>query len=463
MNAAWLRGARLVLGRQPAENDSDRRFLAVARGAATAVGARCAALVASFVAVPLTVSYLGAERYGAWVTIGTTITWFSIADLGLGNGLTAALSEAYGLQRTDLAQQNVATAFWLLASIAAGCGLIFAAASGFIDWAQLLNVRSPLAVSEVSRAATLAVALFIVSFPLGIVDRVYAAYHEGAAANFWAAAASAVTLVAVVFATRTSGGMVLLVLALSGSRVVVQLASAIWLFVRHHPELRPALGALRWERVRRFSHASWRFFVIQAAGLVLFSTDNFIIARTLGSERVTPYSVAWSLFSLPTLGITLAFPYLWPAYTHALARKDHRWIRRAFRASLAVSLGIAFLASMPLTFFGRSIIRLWAGEVAVPPFALLVWMAIWSLVNTGLNAVVCLLNAAEEITLQAIAGVVTAILNLVLSVVWARSYGITGVIAATVVSFVVGAVLPMAFDVGRLFGRLRPDHFSSET
>ena len=37
----------------------------------------------SFLSVPLTVHYLGAERYGVWLTISSLLTWMSMTDFGL--------------------------------------------------------------------------------------------------------------------------------------------------------------------------------------------------------------------------------------------------------------------------------------------------------------------------------------------------------------------------------------------
>jgi O-antigen/teichoic acid export membrane protein len=452
--ARWIHWLKLMLGRTPAADDSDRRFVAVTRGASTALGARGVALLTGFVAVPLTVGHLGAERYGAWVTIASTISWLSIADLGLGNGLMSALSEAYGKRDIELAQRHVATAFWLLAGIAAACGLLFAAISPHLDWAALLNVHSDVARAEVAQAAALAVGFFLLALPLGVIDRVYAAWQEGAVANLWSAAASLAALLALVVATRTSGGMALLVLAYAGGRFLVQAASGGWLFRRHHPELRPAPAAFERASMRRLANTGGLFFVIQIAALILFNTDNIIIARVLGPEQVTPYSVTWSLFALPSLAFSLAFPYLWPAYSEAFARKDSAWIRRTFRKSVFVSLAIGFAIAVPLVAFGRPLIEIWAGKAAVPPFSLLIWMGLWSLVYAGMAPVACVLNAAGHLKSQAISASLSTLVNVGLSIVWARQYGIAGVIAATVASYLLIAAVPICVEAARMLSRI---------
>ncbi len=50
----------------------------------------------NLITVPLTLHYLGSERYGLWMSISSILSLMSFADLGLGNGLLNAISEANG-------------------------------------------------------------------------------------------------------------------------------------------------------------------------------------------------------------------------------------------------------------------------------------------------------------------------------------------------------------------------------
>ncbi len=452
--AALVQWVGLTLGRRDPADDDQRRFVSVARGASSALATRGLMLLTSFLMVPLAIGYLGAERYGAWATILSTITWLSVADFGLANGLTHALSDALGRGRSDLARRYVATALWLLAGIALLCTLLFAALWVRLDWAGLLNVAAA-DREEIGRAVGLAVLLAFASFPLSVLDRIYASHGEGALANAWSAAAGVLSLLGVVAATRTEGGLVAIVAAVSGGRFAILLANAVWLFAVHRPELRPSASAVAPETTRELLHTGGLFFLVQIAGLILFNTDNIIIARVLGAGSVTPYAVTWTVFTVPSMAIAFASPYLWPAYTEALARNHTEWVRRTFRISMLVSVGSAAALAFPLVILGGPIIELWAGKAAVPSPALLLWMGLWSLVNAGLSPLACLLNAARQVKGQAVYGLATAAVNVVLSIVWARRFGSAGVIAATVVAYIVCTVIPCSIESARLLALLR--------
>ena len=72
------------------------------------LGARVITVLTNLVMVPLLVSYLGEERYGVWLTLNSFVAYLAFADLGLGNGLLNAVSEAHAHDDKELARQILA-------------------------------------------------------------------------------------------------------------------------------------------------------------------------------------------------------------------------------------------------------------------------------------------------------------------------------------------------------------------
>ncbi len=93
---------------------SSERYRRVALTTASAGLTKLATALILFVSVPLTLSYLGPERYGLWMTIGSVVTLLSFSDFGIGNGLVNAISEAHGKQDRELAREYVSSAFFML-------------------------------------------------------------------------------------------------------------------------------------------------------------------------------------------------------------------------------------------------------------------------------------------------------------------------------------------------------------
>src|SRR5262249_39907824 len=134
-----------------------------------------------------------------------------------------------------------------------------------------------------------------------IVPKVLRAHQENVTADAWQAAAQIASLIALIALVRADGGLVLAVAAFWGAGLLVALASAGWLFRWHKPWLAPGIGSVERDSLARLGSTGAMFFAIQLAGLLVYQTDNLIIAHFLGPEQVTPYSVAWRLFSYTNL------------------------------------------------------------------------------------------------------------------------------------------------------------------
>src|SRR5690242_5300334 len=160
------------------------------QGTASALIARVLAICVSVVSVPLSIGYLGGERYGAWVTIASVVTFLSITDFGLASSLTNALGKAQAEDAHARGQRLVSSALLMLSLLAAGlliAGIVFAPRIAALLFP---NLQSPIAQAEIVPAVMIALSIFALSLPLVISSRILAAYQESARANLWNMAGS---------------------------------------------------------------------------------------------------------------------------------------------------------------------------------------------------------------------------------------------------------------------------------
>src|ERR1700730_2419490 len=121
----YLSPARL--GRALTKSSSNRGFERYRRVGITASSsfiAKALNILISFLSVPLTIHYLGSERYGVWLSISSLLTWMALTDFGLsGNALVNVLAESSGKDDFEAARQYASSAFWVLTSISIVSGL----------------------------------------------------------------------------------------------------------------------------------------------------------------------------------------------------------------------------------------------------------------------------------------------------------------------------------------------------
>ena len=452
---AILRWVRLAFGRVAPTTQGQRRYTRVTQSALSAAAGRGVALVVSVVSVPLTIGYLGAERYGVWVAILTLLAWFTLADLGLGSGLTNALSTAYGESRRDLAQSQVASTFWLLLFVSCLLGLALLLAWPWLDWVTLLNVKSREARFEVELAVALGFALTLIGIPVGVGSQVWNAYQEGAIANYWTAAGSVACLIALVVVTQSGGGLTALVLGFTGGQVLMSVLSVVWLFRSNKPWLAPLWSKAQLRQGARLLKKGGEFLLVQVSVLLLFHTDSIIIARFLGPEQVAEYSVTFRLFNYVLVIQTLVMTPLWPAYVEASAQGDWEWIRGAFRRTLMLGMPIITVLILCLAVGARPIIAVWTrGEVSVSP-SLVTLMAVWTWMWTFGQTFGYLQVGLGRVRAQSLIHLVVAVADVVLSIVLVQQMGVTGAILATVIAYGAVALWATPLDVTRTLRRQR--------
>ncbi|MEO6922425.1 MAG: hypothetical protein ABI142_01240, partial [Bryocella sp.] len=78
---------------KPGEGDS--RLRRVLHGGISSVAQKGIAMLLSAISLPLTVRYLGAQQYGIWVTISTTVVMLQVMDLGIANSLANLISVSF--------------------------------------------------------------------------------------------------------------------------------------------------------------------------------------------------------------------------------------------------------------------------------------------------------------------------------------------------------------------------------
>jgi O-antigen/teichoic acid export membrane protein len=432
---------------------ASNRLRGILRGLITAFGNRLIAIAVSLLSVPLTVGYLGAERYGAWIAIGSLLAWLQLADLGIANGLTNAVTSAVGRGREDLARIYISSSLLMLTLIAVVTGIAGMIVAPFIDWDRLFGVTSNLASTELEPALAIAFTIFLLQFPLSVVSKVFLAYQEGHIANYWSAASNVLSLLALVAVTQTEGGLPLLVLAVSGTGLILGIASALWLFSTRRRSVAPNYGSAQLSAMKEMGRTGMLFFLIQILALIVFQGDNLIIAYFLGAEQVTPYAVTYRLFGYASLLPTLAFSYVWVAYTEAFTRGDVQWVRKTFYRTLVLGTGSTAMLAVPLVIVSQPFIRWWAGAEAVPSQDLVYWMAAWSILHAFTGSIASLLASASHLKAQVVYSLVATIMNVALSILLVHRWGSPGVMAATVISYLVAICIPALIDAELLIRR----------
>ena len=116
------------------------RTLSAKKNVAISLLLKGISIIVTLLNVPLAIRYVDPMQYGVWLTLSSMFTWFSLFDIGFGNGLKNKLTEALAKGDDTLARAYISTTYVAVTVISAGLFVIFLIVNFFVDWTVILNV-----------------------------------------------------------------------------------------------------------------------------------------------------------------------------------------------------------------------------------------------------------------------------------------------------------------------------------
>jgi len=398
-------------------------------------------ILVSFLLVPLTLNYLNATKYGLWLTISSIIGWFGFFDIGLGNGLRNKLAEAFALKDYKLAKTYVGTTYAILLLIISGVFLLFLFINPFLDWSKLLNTQPEMAV-ELSSVALVVFTFFALRFVLNLIGIILTSDQLPAVNNSFDLLGNLIALVAIYLITKfTHGSLLYVSLIYSAAPVLILIVASFYFFNGKYKFIKPDLKSVDFKYFKLLVDLGVKFFILQIASIIIFSTDNIIIAQILGPAEVTPYNIAFKYFGIPIMVFTIVLTPFWSAYTEAFTNGDLKWIKASLKGLIiiwfAVVMGVVFLLCISKYFY-----LMWVGDKVHVPFLLSVFMGLFAIISTWNNIFAYFINGIGKVTLQMYCGIIGMIINIPISIYFAKylNMGSAGVILGTCFSIILGSI-----------------------
>jgi O-antigen/teichoic acid export membrane protein len=376
---------------------------------------RLVSMLVMVLTVSLTVPYLGAERFGVWMTIASLAAMLSFLDLGVGNAITNSVAKAAAGPDRDELRRTISGGLAFLFLIAIGFGVVLALLAQYAPWERLIRTSDAVISSEIRAAIQVFVVLFAASlFSTGVM-RIFYGLQRGFEAHTAAIVGSLVSLSLLWLAASARAGIPVLLASAMIGPILANLALLMLLRLRRQFALRDALGSLGRES-RNLVGAGGYFFVLQLSTMVSWGADSLIIAGTLGAAYVAIFNVCHRLFQFVSQPLLVINSALWPAYANAHACGDAGFIRTTLRRSLAVSLLLWASLCGFLVYFGPALMAYWTDGVISVSRGLLVVFSFWILCDVLGNAFAMFLNGCGLLRMQVISAITLLLLSLPLKI-----------------------------------------------
>ena len=390
--------------------------------------------------VPVAINYLGKVEYGIWLTLASILSWLINLDFGIGNGLRNKLAESLALNDLKLARIYVSTSYTVFTFGILFALLIYLAIHGMLNWVDLL--KAPPDYFDLLNTLVLwVIILFLVQFLLKLLTSIINADQRPALNGALSLAINALTLLTVFLLSKTTEkSFIAFALASSGIPVFVFIIASVILFSGHYRSISPSIRFIDFKYSSSLVKLGMQFFIIQISSLIVFTTDNVIIAQLFGPGQVVIYNVAYKYFYMIPLVFNVMLAPFWSAFTEAYVKQEYDWIKNSVKKLMIGWVILSFIAIV-MILISNIVYNIWVGSTIQVPFILSIFMGVFVIIANWNNIFAYFINGVGKVKIQLYYSVFVALINIPLSIFLAKTagMGIAGVIVATDICLIIAS------------------------
>ena len=360
--------------------------------------------------IPVSLQYVDKETYGVWLTLASVITWINLFDLGLSNGLTNKLSEAFARDDLRLAKSLVSTTYSFMIVIVACLCILFFSLWNSLNWNRVFNTA--LDKTTLMKAIQYTFLSLCVTFLLKPLNDLLKAKQKHFILSIIQVTGNLLALICIVaFGKFFNERFIFLAIALGASYPLTLLIFSIVFYSRAFRNLCPKINLFKFEQLRDIFGISFKFFIINASVIAILTSNNFLISYFVNPESVTYYNISYRLFSIVLIFQYMVVTPLWPAYTDAYVLKDFTWIKATVARINRLNYFLC-MSVLLLLLVSPQIFALWIGSSVIIPFQVNALLAIYVIVALFKENYVSFVNGSGNLNLQTLFSIFTLIFQL---------------------------------------------------
>lgn len=413
---------------------SDERYRLAVLSMAANVLSRSVALVVMVLTVSLTIPYLGAERFGVWVTIASFVGMLSFLDMGVGNALTNKVSQVAAKDNPDALRRTISGGLGLLFILGCAIGLLLFGLTSVLPWQKIIKVRELTVSTEVLNAAAIFSILFGFSLFSNGIQRIFAGLQRAFESHLVSLIGSCFSLLALWIATKQEASIPYLLAATLGVQLLANLGLLLVLTKRNLFTVRRIAEHTRSE-AHHLLHVGGLFFILQIGTMVGWGADSLIIASSLGATQVAVFNIVQRLYQFISQPLGILNGPLWGAYADAHARGDGKFILNTFKKSMLFTATASTVGGGILFVMSQQLIGWWTKDHILVPSTFVFAFFVWTICETLGNALAMMMNGCGIVREQVITVVLLTALALPIKLLVINYFGITEMLVFYIISY----------------------------
>lgn len=427
-----------------AEGRSNERYRMAIGSFLANIISKIMALAVMLLSIRWTLPYLGAERFGVWMTVASFSTMLILLDLGIGNAIINRVASAAAQDNPEKLKKIISGSLGFLFIVSIIMGLLLFLLAYILPIEQLIKVKDVSLQPEIKRTILVFAILFGFNIFGSGIQKLFSGLQRTFESCLASAACSLLALICVWWAAHHDAAIPLLLALTLGIQTLGGYLLLILLIQRKLFALKGIRREVLQEYKQLFKTGAL-YFVLQIGVMIGWGADSLIISSTLGVASVTMYSIAQRLFQFSILGLYMINGPLWGAYADANARQDKDFVRITLYRSMKLTFILSILSIAIIIMFNEFILEIWLANKIIIPLSFLLAFACWTFMESMSGAFGIFLNGMHIVKPQLVSVALFVSISLLLKLLLIEKYGIIIVPLATAFAYLMSTAMLYRF------------------
>lgn len=389
-------------------------------------------LIVAFFMMPFIIHSLGDRMYGFWILVGTFLGYYGLLNLGLSSAVGRYVSRALGKNNVKEMNSIVNTSLVLFTIIGAIALCISFIAAIFCFY----FIKSPEEVNLFRKVIIIMGVSMAIGFPIRVFGGILTSYLRYDLSTYTSMIRLTIANIFIYYFLKIGYG----ILALA---VITFFASLLeYMLILHFakktfPQLEISYSYYNKDRAKLLFGYSGKSFIIQLADILRFKVDSFVIAGFLNLSLVTYYSVGARLIEYFVQLIVSSVGIMSPVFSQYEGRDDFDSIRKKFLDVTKISIIVSVFIGASIIYYGKVFIQRWMGPDFDSSYYVALILCVPYITALMQTPSIGLLYGISKHHYFAITNTCEGVLNLILSIILVKHYGIYGVALGTAISMII--------------------------
>lgn len=375
--------------------------------------------------------------YGVWVLVEAFIGYLGITNVDIGAATIKFIAEYYAKKDYEMINRLINTVFvtFLVICLLVSIGFFFS-----LDWiiVNFFHVSSD-AVCSVKFVFLISLTVFVANVVSSAFTSIIGGLQRFDITNIASIVLGYLGAFATYFALEQWWGLKGLVVA-NGVVSVVGIIFSLWVVNRIFPQVKYNLFLFDFTLLGRVFKFSLKLFATTLSGLLNFHTDKVILGFFFGASYVTFYAIGSRLVEYIRSIPILLMSSVMPAASELQAKQDLAGLETLYLRSqkYVVLLGLPIVAG--LLIFVQPFVNLWLGPGYEKSIIVVRILSSIYLISLYTISPTPILTGMGKPIYTTYSSSLSAGLNIILTIIFAKLFGYVGVIYGTAVSMFISIV-----------------------